>query len=348
MVSASLVDTAASATTRMGGHGARRRQTNGVLANSAHRREEMQRLVRLHRDIKGVTPDGIRYSGLNPEAWNWNLISIFFMHRGAFIALTGEQLDDTGDQAVWDRYRALTADLQMPGRARELPTSYAAAVRLLRSCCRRKAHPHRSFGHRHGRHTCTRGGPRTCRRSPRRCIRFWPIFGHIAAILGFGIMHPAVRDLVPMPWTRRHDIEISACSAGYCAGPTAAAAPHHRNTFGPQPPPVRAHRRPVSGCRTGVLRARRHPNLRSLSVVSRRADSYPARGTVRSRSVTMETLTAELFRFEPCYGSEGLHESDRRAELPSRGEPTPTVPGRRGVDADMRPIAGPSRRRYGF
>jgi uncharacterized protein (DUF2236 family) len=54
------------------------------IAKTADRRVEMQRLVRLHRDVKGVGPGGVRYSALSPEPWNWNLISIFFMHRGAF------------------------------------------------------------------------------------------------------------------------------------------------------------------------------------------------------------------------------------------------------------------------
>lgn len=209
MVSASLVDTAR---IRDNPYGRARRTAASdqvaLLANGAHRREEMQRLVRLHRDIKGVTHDGIRYSGLNPEAWNWNLISIFFMHRGAFIALTGEQLDDTGDQAVWDRYRALTADLQMPGRARELPTSYPQLCAYYDHVAAEKLT-----------HTEALDIVMAATLHPRRPAHMpaitaplyfllGPIFGHIAAILGFGIMHPRVRALVPMPWTRRHDIEF--------------------------------------------------------------------------------------------------------------------------------------------
>ena len=209
MVSASLVDTAR---IRDNPYGRARRTAASdqlaFLAASAHRREEMQRLVRLHRDIKGVTPDGVRYSGLNPEAWNWNLISIFFMHRGAFIALTGERLDDADDQALWDRYRALTADLQMPGRARELPTTYAQLCAYYDHVAAEKLT-----------HTEALDIVMAATLHPRRPAHMpaitaplysllGPIFGHIAAILGFGIMHPRVRDLVPMPWTRRHDIEF--------------------------------------------------------------------------------------------------------------------------------------------
>ena len=31
----------------------------------------------------------------------------------------------------------------------------------------------------------------------------------MVAVLGFGIMHPRARALVPMRWTRRHDIEFT-------------------------------------------------------------------------------------------------------------------------------------------
>jgi uncharacterized protein (DUF2236 family) len=38
---------------------------------------------------------------------------------------------------------------------------------------------------------------------------FGPVAGHIVAVLGFGIMHPRVRALVPMTLTRRHDFEFT-------------------------------------------------------------------------------------------------------------------------------------------
>jgi uncharacterized protein (DUF2236 family) len=77
-VSAALADTARIKNDPLGR--ARRTAASDQLtfmAKHEDRREEMQRLVRLHRDIKGVGPDGVRYSALTPEPWNWNLISIF-------------------------------------------------------------------------------------------------------------------------------------------------------------------------------------------------------------------------------------------------------------------------------
>ena len=104
-VSASLVDTARIRDNPLGR--ARRTAASDQLAffaHSADRAEEMQRLVELHRDVKGVQPDGVRYSAVSPEPWNWNLYSIFFMHRGVFMTVTGEKLTPAENQEIWDRY----------------------------------------------------------------------------------------------------------------------------------------------------------------------------------------------------------------------------------------------------
>ena len=114
-VSASLVDTARIRDDPF--NRARRTAASDQLAFFSHkadRQDEMERLVRLHRDLTGVQPDGKRYSALSPEPWNWNLISIFFMHRGVFIAVGGEKLSPADNQAIWDRFRHMCEGLQMP------------------------------------------------------------------------------------------------------------------------------------------------------------------------------------------------------------------------------------------
>ena len=82
--------------------------------DEADRQAEMERLLRLHRDVKGVGADGVRYSALNPESWNWILISTFFVHRSACIAITGKQPSATANQAIWDRFRELTTVYNCP------------------------------------------------------------------------------------------------------------------------------------------------------------------------------------------------------------------------------------------
>jgi uncharacterized protein (DUF2236 family) len=209
-VSAALVDTARIRDDPFG----RARRTAAsdqlvFLANCVDRREEMQRLVQLHRDVKGVGPDGERYSALSPEPWNWNLISIFFMHRGAFVAITGERLGAAENQAIWDRFRALCEDLQMPGRARQLAESYDELCAYYDRMAAEKL-----------KHTASLDIVMDATLRPRRpasipavTAPLWtllgPVAGHIVLVLGFGIMHPRVREIVPIAWTRRHDLEFT-------------------------------------------------------------------------------------------------------------------------------------------
>ncbi|MDT5302466.1 MAG: hypothetical protein QOG79_5708 [Mycobacterium sp.] len=182
------------------------------VGDEADRRAEAERLVRLHRDVKGVGANGVRYSALNPQSWNWILISTFFVHRGAFVAITGEQLSAADDQAIWDRFRQLTADLQLPGRSAlienygELSSYYdqvaadsLEATPMLDRVVEHALRPPRpSF-------------------LPGVAAPLWQLTageaGHFLAVLGFGIMNPEVRALVPMTWTRRHEFEFAIATA---------------------------------------------------------------------------------------------------------------------------------------
>ncbi len=180
------------------------------LAADGDRREEMRRLVQLHRDVKGVGPEGVAYHALSPEPWNWNLISIFFMHRNAFAALSGERPTALDNQAIWDRFRALSTDLQLPGHARRLPEDYDDLCAYYEWMATDKLE-----------HTASLDVVVDATLRPRRpdsvpmvfaplWILLGPMVGQAVAVLGFGIMHPRVRALVPMRWTRRHDIEFAA------------------------------------------------------------------------------------------------------------------------------------------
>lgn len=179
------------------------------IADEVDRREEMQRLVRLHRDINGVGPDGVRYSAMSPEPWNWNLISIFFMHHRAFMAMTGEKLSAADNQAIWDRYRALTEDLQMPGRARQLPDRYGELSAYYHEMATEKLKRTQALD-------IVVDALRRPQRPEHMSVLtepLWkllgPIGGHLAAVLGFGIMHPRVRAILPIRWTRRHELEFA-------------------------------------------------------------------------------------------------------------------------------------------
>jgi uncharacterized protein (DUF2236 family) len=209
-VSASLVDTARIRDDPY--NRARRTAASDQLAFFSHkadRQDEMERLVRLHRDLKGVQPDGKRYSALSPEPWNWNLISIFFMHRGVFIAVGGEKLSPADDQAIWDRFRHMCEGLQMPGRARELPERYEEL------CAYYDQMASETLTHTESLDIVVDATLRPKRPAyvPSIFQPVWtilaPAIGHLVTVLGFGIMHPKVRAIVPVPWTRRRQIEYA-------------------------------------------------------------------------------------------------------------------------------------------
>ncbi|QIS02909.1 DUF2236 domain-containing protein [Nocardia brasiliensis] len=176
--------------------------------DEADRRAEMARLKLLHRDVKGVGADGVRYSALHPESWNWILISTFFMYRGAFVAIGGGKLSATDNQALWEHFRTRLDDLQLPGRSR-LVEEYAELCGYYDRVVAQKLQPTATLAD-----AC-----RTVRRAPRppflpgvtdplwRLAR--PVAGHVAEILGYGIMRPGVRAVLPMRWTRRHDLEFA-------------------------------------------------------------------------------------------------------------------------------------------
>ncbi|NLU83136.1 oxygenase MpaB family protein [Rhodococcus sp. HNM0569] len=183
-----------------------------LLGNDADRLAEAERLVRLHRDVKGVGHDGVRYSALAPESWNWILISTFFVHRGAYIALTGHTPTDAENQAVWDWFRDRLDALQLPGRSR-LTADYAELARYYDDMVATKLTTT----------ITTRDATATVLRGPRPdfvpvvAAPLWrlaaPLISRVVVVLGCGIMHPGVRALMPVPWTRRHDREFRALTA---------------------------------------------------------------------------------------------------------------------------------------
>ncbi|GAA5092459.1 oxygenase MpaB family protein [Nocardia iowensis] len=174
----------------------------------ADRRAEMRRLKELHRDVKGVGANGVRYSALMPESWNWILISTFFVHSGAFVAVTGHRLSPAEDQAIWDRYRQLTEELQLPGRSR-LVESYPELCAYYDRMVAEKLATTATLENA----TDIVLRPPLPDFLPVAATPLWklvgPVAGHVGYVLGFGIMHPGVRALTPVRWSRRHDLEFA-------------------------------------------------------------------------------------------------------------------------------------------
>lgn len=176
------------------------------------RAAESQRLMLLHRDVKGVGPDGQRYSALNPQAWNWILYSAFFVQRGAYIALTGAEPTAAENQAIWDHYRHKTEGLHLPGQSspiRDYPELVAHYERMV-------AEELRVTPALQAATSAVRHAPRPDF-LPALTGPLWrvgsPALSHVVMILGCGIMHPDVRARMPITWTRRHDREFQVITA---------------------------------------------------------------------------------------------------------------------------------------
>ena len=135
------------------------RSTRVYRPISADRREEMQRLVRLHRDVKGVGPDGVRYSALSPEPWNWNSDQYLLHAPRRFPRDHAANGSAPPNQAIWDRFRALC---DRPADARSsttTPGELRGAVRVLRPDGRRETDAHRELSTSSWTPRCGRDGP---------------------------------------------------------------------------------------------------------------------------------------------------------------------------------------------
>jgi uncharacterized protein (DUF2236 family) len=178
-----------------------------LLAPEADAKREMERLVRLHRDVKGTSPDGVHFAALHPQSWNWILLSTFFMYRGAFETTTGRRLTGEQNQAVWDALRTRFAGLEYPDPRFALSSDYAEIAeyyeKIVTNECQR---------------TDTLCDVVTLARRPMSppalplvATPIWtmlvaPIAGRVLTTMGFGIMHPQVRLLAGIEWGRREQL----------------------------------------------------------------------------------------------------------------------------------------------
>ncbi|WP_181697176.1 oxygenase MpaB family protein [Nocardia sp. GTS18] len=182
---------------------------HGTEADAA---AEAERLMLLHRAVKGVAPDGQRYSAFEPQAWNWILYSTFFVQRGAYIALTNTEPTAAQNQALWDHYRRKTTGLHLRGRNAPIE-DYRELV----------AHYERMAAEELRVTPALEAATASVRHAPRPDFLpaltgpLWrvgsPVLSHVVMLLGCGIMHPKVRARMPITWTARHDTEFRLLTA---------------------------------------------------------------------------------------------------------------------------------------
>jgi uncharacterized protein (DUF2236 family) len=179
-----------------------------IWGDASDSRAESERLRELHRDIKGVGYNGVRYSALTPESWNWILISTFLMHRNAYTPLTGKQLSPADDQALWEEFRQNTAGLQFGSQA-GLPATYVEVRDYYDKIVREKGTANKTLD----------GAVDSMQRPPMPpalpmiAKPAWavlaPPIGHVVTTYSFGIMHPGVRKLTTVRWSRARDAEFA-------------------------------------------------------------------------------------------------------------------------------------------
>lgn len=172
------------------------------------REREAARLRDLHRDVRGTTPDGTRYSALRPETWNLIIISTLRMYRNAYIAVTGNDLSPEEHQACYEHDLAMMDRLQLPGSNR-LPQAWEDACRWYDELARTSLADTETL----------RDALRAVKRPgrpeflPKFTAPLWwvagPVAGNVLLNLGLGIMHPHVRDLTGMPWGRGQQAEFA-------------------------------------------------------------------------------------------------------------------------------------------
>lgn len=175
----------------------------------ADRLGEADRLLLLHRDVKGVGPDGVRYSALAPDSWNWVLYSTFLVQYHTYRAVTGDEPTAADDQAIWESYLASTEPLHLPGRSKpipEFPEMIAHYNRVVAEELRRTPSLAAATG-------AIDAAPLPDF-LPSAAGPAWklsaPLIRRVIIVLGCGIMHPEVRALMPYEWSTRHDLEYRA------------------------------------------------------------------------------------------------------------------------------------------
>ena len=90
-------------------------------------REQAQFLQRAHRTVKGVGPDGTRFSALKAENWNHIILSVVMLLSNARPVVTGERVTAQDEEAFYQYLLGRTEHLQLPAATAKLPPTYEEA-----------------------------------------------------------------------------------------------------------------------------------------------------------------------------------------------------------------------------
>lgn len=170
------------------------------------RQQEFDRLKLLHRDVHGSSPDGIRFSALAPETWNWILISTMFLYLNSFRAVVKDPLSDDDLQALWEHLLQRFGGMELSDR-NQLPRRYADVVALYDATIATKAERTEIFAHVNNQLR----RPQAPDSMPTIVRPAFSLVGRVLirplATLSIGITDPTVRVLGEHRWTRARQAE---------------------------------------------------------------------------------------------------------------------------------------------
>lgn len=170
-------------------------------ADDTDRESEMQRLKDMHKVVKGIAPDGQRYSALTPETWNLILVSTIRMYLNAYEAISGRSMPAAEQQEAFEYALTRLNSLQLPGRSavpsrwEEACSWYDELVSTTLTTTPTLAHAFRTV----------RRPERPDFLPPITQPAWWllrPLAGHVLLICGLGITHPDLRAVQGVRWGR--------------------------------------------------------------------------------------------------------------------------------------------------
>lgn len=179
--------------------------------DTTDREVEIQRLKDLHTVVKGVAPDGERYSALNPETWNLILVSTIRMYLRAYDAISGRPMTEDEQQSAYEYVLENMYSLQLPGR-NTLPARWEDTYAWYENLITTTLEPTPTLEH----------AFRTIRRPERPSFlpaviqpAWWlvrPLVGKTLLMFGLGITHPELRAIQGVRWGRTQQIQFTAAT----------------------------------------------------------------------------------------------------------------------------------------
>jgi uncharacterized protein (DUF2236 family) len=176
-----------------------------VYGGEAAARETGARIRATHRQIKGVRPDGQRYSALEPEAYAWVHATLA---QGIVIAHErfGRRLGEKQREELWAQWLALGPLLGI--RAGDLPADWPGFCRYFDEMTMHRLKRTQAVDE------VLAALARPAPPAPELYRPFWPILrmplAHGVLLSTVGLLSPALRSQLGIRWTRREETELRA------------------------------------------------------------------------------------------------------------------------------------------